>query len=56
MDLQIEYKTLANIKPADFPIEQLEIIFQDKRVPQALSCEIAVPDINKETPFSAPIQ
>ena len=49
MDLPVEYKTLANIKPSDFPIEQPGIIFQDKRLPQTLSFGIAVKDPNKES-------
>ena len=48
MDLPVENKVLACIKPSEFPIEQLGIIFQDKRVPQSLSFGIAVPDINRE--------
>ena len=48
MDLPTEYKTLANIRPSSFPIEQTGIIFQDKRIPQSLSFGIAVLDVKKE--------
>ena len=48
-DTSDELKTLSNIKASSMPIKQTGIIFQDKRMPQAISYGIAVQNDDKES-------
>jgi hypothetical protein len=48
-DTSEEFKTLTNVKASSMPIKQVGIVFQDKRVPQAISFGIAVQDENRES-------
>jgi hypothetical protein len=54
MSWLLEFEAIRNIKPADLPIEQVGIIFQDKRIPQSISFGIASQDINKEATIQRP--
>jgi hypothetical protein len=48
MSWLLEFETLSSVKPSKLQIEQVGIIFQDKRIPQSISFGIAINDLNKE--------